>query len=92
MRLLPIAALRFAALTAGLALGACKAQETRGENDSVKASTGIAADSGPAPAAGPVSTPSIGTSGAAASDTQPVATDAVKAAIDSGKAGPTKRP
>lgn len=67
-----------ALVAAALALTACKAKSTRGENDSVAASRGTAADSGPAPAAGPVSTPSIGTSGAAASDTQPVATDAVK--------------
>ncbi|MFL5580849.1 MAG: hypothetical protein ACJ8AO_10775 [Gemmatimonadaceae bacterium] len=76
-RLAKVAALA-AALAASLALAACKAKSTRGENDSIRATTGAAPDSGPAPAAGPVSTPSIGTSGAAASDTQPVATDAVK--------------
>jgi len=84
--------MRYLLLIAALALGACKAQETRGENDSIKASTGLAPDSGPAPAAGPVSTPSIGTSGAAASDTQPVSTEGLKKVADSTKAARTKRP
>ena len=77
--------MRYLILAAALALGACKAEKTRAENDSMKATTGAAPDSGPAPAAGPVSTPSIGTSGAAASDTQPISTDAVKKAADSTK-------
>ena len=84
--------MRYLLLAASLALGACKAQATRGENDSIKASTGVAPDSGPAPAAGPVSTPSIGTSGAAASDTGAVSTEGLKRAADSTKAAGTKRP
>ena len=84
--------MRYVILAAALALGACKAQETRGENDSIKASTGLAPDSGAAPASGPTSTPSIGTSGAAASDTGAVSTEGLKQAADSTKAGRTKRP
>ena len=42
--------MRYLTLLAFLALGACKAEETRGENDSIKASTNVGADSGAATA------------------------------------------
>ena len=40
--------MRYLMLAAVVALAACKAEETRGENDSIKASTGSALDSGAA--------------------------------------------
>ena len=62
--------MRFLILAAVLALGACKAHETRGENDSIKASTGLSPDSGPAPAPGPAANPGMGTTDSVADTTK----------------------